>query len=450
MKRILLILALLAVVSTSAQRGTPNHNAITDEGHAPYRTRFVSYDIRGEAERGEPRGSKYYRPLVFKPTEAQSTPRFEATVEIPSLWLERDIYIRDEGHTGRYLLTVNGRAVGVCSDTWGGADFYITPYLREGDNRIALEFRDDIPGGDMEYTTSGAPRPPLENLFIWSQPKIHVLDYTIAGYPHPEGLDGVVELDVVMVNGYNFAETVTVGFDIYDPAGNLKSYNFTDAVIRGGGTDTVRLRDKLIGYQKHFYSAQHPGLYRVLISVKYNNRPIEYIPLQLGFGTTEFDGKQVLRNGKPVTISAVEYEPADRKTSLAELRTLKKRSINTLYLAHPAQEWFYDMCEVEGLYLIDCAAVECDPRGDDRGPGGTIANAPEHLARFIDRQQALYYRGRNRANIIGWNIGSPSGNGYNMYKSYQWLKVADSTRMVVYSGAEGEWNTDIELPAPKK
>jgi beta-galactosidase len=443
MKRILLIIALLVVGSVSAQRGTPNTNAISGEGRSPYRTRFVSYDIRGEADSDKRVGSKYYRPLSFDLTIARAHPTYGANIEIPSLWLERDIYIRDEGRTGRYLLSVNGRAVGVCTDTWGGADFYITPYLVEGDNLITVEFRDDIAGGDMEQSASGRATVPPENLFLWSQPKIHVLDYTIAGYPHPEGLDGVVELDVVMVNGYNFPETVNVGFDIYDPAGNLKSYTFADAVIRGLGTDTVRLRDKLIGYQKYFYSARHPALYRVMLSVKYNNRPIEYIPLTLGFGTTEFDGRQVLRNGKPVTISAAEFAATDRKSTLTQLRALKKRGTNTLRLTRPQPEWFYDMCEAEGLYLIDCAAVECDPRGDDRGPGGTIANAPDYLPRFIDRQQALYYRGRNRANIIGWNIGAPSGNGYNMYKSYQWLKVADSTRMVVYGGAEGEWNTDI-------
>jgi beta-galactosidase len=451
MKRILLITALFVAVSVAAQNGTPNHNAIQNEGRAPYRTRFISYDIRGEVDADKPVGSKYYRPLSFKPKAGGDFPLFEATVEIPSLWLERDIYIRDEGHTGRYLLRVNEYTVGVNSDTWGGGDYYLTPYLREGDNNLELEFATDyIPGGDMEYSISGETLSRIGNLYLWSQPKIHVFDYTIKGYPHPEGLDGVVELNVVMTNGYNFPETVTVGYDIYDPAGNLKSYNFVDAVIRGAGSDTVRFRDKLIGYQNHLYSAEKPGLYRIVLSVKYDNRPIEYIPVRLGFGTTRFDGTQLLRNDKPIKISAAEFEATDRKTTLTQLRALKKRGINTLYLARPEQKWFYDLCEAEGLYLIDCAAVECDPRDDDRGIGGTIANSPDHLPRFIDRQQELYYRGRNRANIIGWNIGSPSGNGYNMYKSYQWLKSADSTRMVVYRGANGEWNTDIELPTPQK
>ncbi|MDR0907693.1 MAG: hypothetical protein LBM63_03700 [Rikenellaceae bacterium] len=446
MKRILLIIALLVVTSAVAQRGTPNTNAIRGEGHAPYRTRFMSYDIRGEAERGEPRGSKYYQHLSFVLRPGGETPVYEEIVNIPSLWLERDIYIRDKGHTGRYLLTVNGTSVGVNSDTWGGGDFYITPYLKEGENRLTMEFRNNIPGDELEFFTWDVPLSPIENLYIWSQPKIHVLDYTIAGYPNAEGTEGVVELDVVMVNGYNFPEKVNVGFDIYDPAGNLKSYTFTDVTIRGLGADTVHLRDKLFGFQKYFYTAEQPSLYKVVITVKYAGRPIEYIPLRLGFGATEWDGERVLRGGVPLTLTIAEWDEdkyQGQKSALAQLRYLKQQDFNTLYLHHPAHEWFYDMCEREGMYVIDCASVECDPRGDDRGVGGTVANAPKYLSRFIDRQQSLYYRGRNRANIVGWNIGTPSGNGYNMYKSYQWLKAADPTRMVIYDGVGGEWNSDV-------
>jgi beta-galactosidase len=449
MKRIFLIIALLWGVSVSAQNGTPNTNAIGNEGRATYRTRFISYDIRGEAERGEPYGTKYYRPMLFKLNTAARFILFEARADIPALWLDRDVYLRDEGRTGRYRLKINDREVGVNSDTYAGAEFYITPYLKEGINQFALEFTPDIPGADMEKYTLDETRLLIENLYLWSQPKIHIFDYTIAGYPHPEGLDGVVALDIAVVNGYNMPETVNVGYDIYDPIGNLKLYNFTDVTIPGGGCDTVRFRDKLIGYQRYTYSAEHPELYRVVLSVKYNNRPTEYIPLRLGFGTTDFDGEKVTRNGKTVYMSAVENDVPVQRNTLRRLRLMKRRGINTLYLTRPQQEWFYDMCEELGIYLVDCAAVECDPKGDDRGLNGTVANSPDHLARFIDRQQGMYARGKNRANIIGWNIGAPSGNGYNMYKSYQWMKAADSTRVVVYRSADGEWNSDMELPAPR-
>jgi beta-galactosidase len=145
----------------------------------------------------------------------------------------------------------------------------------------------------------------------------------------------------------------------------------------------------------------------------------------------------------PIEVRSEEGDFPVQKGTLEKLRALKKRGINTIALTRPQQKWFYEMAAAEGIYLIDRAAVECDPRGDDRSVGGTVANAPDYLPRFLDRQAAMFYRGRNYPNIIGWSTGSPSGNGYNMYKSYQLLKSLDSSRPVIYVGAEGEFNSDI-------
>lgn len=76
-------------------------------------------------------------------------------------------------------------------------------------------------------------------------------------------------------------------------------------------------------------------------------------------------------------------------------------------------------------------------------PTARRPNKPEYLNDFIDRARSAYYRDRNRTCVIGWSLGSDSGNGYNMYKTYQWMKNADSVRPVIYVGADGEWNTDL-------
>ena len=40
-------------------------------------------------------------------------------------------------------------------------------------------------------------------------------------------------------------------------------------------------------------------------------------------------------------------------------------------------------------------------------------------------------------------LGGESGNGYNMYKAYQWLKSVERERPVLYGDAAGEWNSDL-------
>ncbi|MDR2912792.1 MAG: hypothetical protein LBV38_05825 [Alistipes sp.] len=419
---------------------TPYPNTIRNEGRAPYRAEFISYDVRAEADAGMLKGSKYHRPLPLKSTDGTL---FETTVEIPGLWLDRDVYIRDTGRTGRYLLSVNGRRVGYNTDSYGTNDYHITPYLTEGTNTVSIQtLAPSSAGGDMERFEAAPSRRTIDNLFIFSQPRLRIHDYTISGHHDDEYKDAVIDLAVVVVNDHNMPESVRVGFDVFDPAGNLKEYAFKEAVIPGRGCDTVRFYNKLTGTQRFQYSAENPALYRIVLSLRHGGRNTEYIPLRLGFGLTAWDGRQVTRGGTPIEVRSVEADFPVQRGAVERLRAFKRQGYNTIAVTRPQQKWFYDTAAAEGLYVIDRAAVECDPRDGDRGPDGTVANDPSYLDRFLDRQTAMYHRGRNYPNIIGWSIASESGNGYNLYKSYQLLRQLDPTRPVIYIGANGEWNSD--------
>lgn len=435
----------------AAQVGTPDSQVFAEEGRAPYRAEFISYDIRGEVEKEsahsalstakDPReGSKYFRPLTFKIDHATDLySLYKTTVEIPALWLDRDVYVRDTGRTGRYTLLVNGEEAAMNTDSYGTNEYHITPYLFEGTNSLALVFTDDVPGGEMERFEIDRGRAELKNLYLFSQPRIHVFDYTAVGRFDEEFRDMVIDLSVVVVNSYNTGQKVTLGFDMWDPTGKLREYTFREVSIPGRGCDTVRFVSKVTGTSGFRYSAANPALYRLILSLEQEGRKIEYVPFRFAFA-----------GDKPAQIVTAEVDFATSpaapfsapKGAVEKLRALKKSGKNSVQATRPQQKWFYDACEELGLWVVDCAAVECDPRGGDRGPDGTAANKPELLPRFLDRQQAMFFRNRNRPNIAGWSIGAPSGNGYNMYKSYQFLKSLDPERPVIYTGAEGEWNTD--------
>ena len=55
----------------------------------------------------------------------------------------------------------------------------------------------------------------------------------------------------------------------------------------------------------------------------------------------------------------------------------------------------------------------------------------------------MYYRSRNFTCVVAYSLGGRSGNGYNMYKAYQWLKSVEKSRPVIYADADGEWNSDL-------
>ncbi|MFR6634378.1 MAG: glycoside hydrolase family 2 TIM barrel-domain containing protein [Alistipes onderdonkii] len=85
---------------------------------------------------------------------------------------------------------------------------------------------------------------------------------------------------------------------------------------------------------------------------------------------------------------------ADRKTTLAELKTLKAKGNNTICPDYPQPGWFYDLCDELGLYVIDCANINAPEKRDDRKVGGTPSNDPSLADEYLERVKAMYYRSR--------------------------------------------------------
>ena len=125
---------------------------------------------------------------------------------------------------------------------------------------------------------------------------------------------------------------------------------------------------------------------------------------------------------------------------------MKSRGVNTIYVDYPQVYWFYDQCEQVGLFVVDQANLNVERGRNDRTIGGTPSNDPTLVDEYVDRVRRMYRRNRNRSCIIAWSLGGNSGNGYAMYKAYQWLKAQGDERPIVYRDADGEWNSDWQLP----
>jgi beta-galactosidase len=185
-----------------------------------------------------------------------------------------------------------------------------------------------------------------------------------------------------------------------------------------------------------------------MLYIKRNGMLWEYIPLKIGFGKTEYRDGKFYRFDKPLTIQKKEHFNAmpNRQQTFKEIEQLKLRGYNTVCPDYPQPKWFYDMCDKAGMFVIDCANISSPSNSSNRAVGGTPANDPKLLDEYMQRVKAMYYRSRNHTCIIGFSLsGTASGNGYNMYKAYEWLKSIEERLPVFYDGAEGEWNTDSQL-----
>lgn len=448
MKRTILLMAALCCVRAAAAqdeaetKGTP----VPQEAGRIYRTEVIPYQTRRQAEersRAETGHVIAFAPKALSASEGGGSV-VSRQIDIPYLWTDGNVYLHLENVPSAYSLLINDNLLERVDDCITPAEFALTPYIRQGINDIRLILHPEDAAG-LNAAVTG--RKSFENSYLYFQDKRSIRDFTIALVPDSTEKFGVLELDIIAQNSFNYDEPVTVGYDIYSPQGKLMEFNIVELNLPGRSVDTLRLRP----YIYHTYENQWqtggktpPPLYKVMLFTRRDGAYKEYMPLKVGFGRTEFVGGKPVRLGKEVELAKVSYNAApDRKTTLGQLKALKAQGRNTVCPDYPQPAWFYELCDELGLYVIDRANIHAPEKRGDRRVGGTPSNDPALAQEYLDRVKAMYYRSRNFTCVIAFALGGGSGNGYNMYKAYQWLKSVEKSRPVIYEDADGEWNSDL-------
>lgn len=435
MKRTILLLAAAAIAA----------NASAQQQGRIFRTETIPYDTRRDAEAGDPEKSGYrmaFRPGVL--AVAENGLEVGQSVEIPYVWTDGNVYLHLENVRSAYTLWVNDKLVAEVEDPATPAEFALTPYIRQGGNDFKLLLRDSHA---EQIDADPLARKAFSESYLYFQNKRSICDFEIALVPDTAGRRfGMLDLKIIAQNSYNYDEPVTVGYDIYSPQGKLLEFNMQEIVIPGRSVDTVRFSPYIYGtYANKWMGGEKTApLYKVMLFTRRDGVYKEYMPLRIGFGKTEFKDGRLMRLGQEIELVRAPYNAAaDRATTLADLKALKAAGKNTICPGYPQPGWFYSLCDSLGLYVIDCAGIDAPESRETRAVGGTPSNDPGLAQEYLERVQAMYYRSRNFTCVVAYALGGPSGNGYNMYKAYQWLKSVEKSRPVIYTDADGEWNSDI-------
>lgn len=412
-----------------------------------YRTEFSVFDLREAALKSD--HSKTERHIPFTPKTLEAVGKVEVvgeTVEFPTAWSDYNVYIHIQNTIKAYDLVVNEELVASVEDSYTPADFLLSPYLRQGKNEILLLLR----RSECIELNSGSKSNLVEQFrgsYIFAQHRKHIYDYDARIVQSENGKGLSLELDILVRNDFNFEEVVLVGYDIYSPENKLIDYAVREFPVAGRSIDTLQIRTSLGEESRYLWSSANPKLYRLTLYTKRDGKPREYISFRLGAGSTTFADGKILRNGKPITIKSAQYNARTTYAeALSEIKALRAKGINTLLPDNPQPEWFYDICDGLGMYVIERANINPVEQSQNRKIGGTPSNNPALAGEYLARVKAMYYRTRNHSCIIAYALGGDqAGNGYNMYKAYQWLKGVEKERAVICNSADGEWNSDIQI-----
>lgn len=311
-------------------------------------------------------------------------------------------YIYFEGAYNRSEVYLNGHLLGKRPNGYISFMYDMTPYLKEGDNVLAVRIDHSRYADSRWYTGSGIYR----DVWMISAPDIHFAQWGIGW--HATSLtdkQAVVAVDMEVEKHVKAAGALEVSAALYDAEGTLVAQDRKKVADKAEGIakETVSLKVK----KPRRWNLDAPYLYTLKTELLCDSKRIDGSSTNVGLRTLKFDAnKGFALNGKWMKVkgvclhhdagvlgAVVPPEVWERR-----LRNLKEIGVNAIRMSHnPQAPVLYDLCDRMGFLVMDEASDEWE---------------------FPKRKW-----------IKGWNVGEPSYDGsFDFFEEWIERDVTDMVR----------------------
>ena len=358
--------------------------------------------------------------------------------------LGKKTFISFQGVETAIYVWLNGEFVGYSEDSFTPSEFNITPYLKEKNNKLAVEVYRYSTASWLEdqdfWRFSGI----FRDVYLYAVPEIHVRDMkVIADYDYENG-NGILatELDIIGDSDYEIKLTLT------DKNG-IKVYEGNTANVSASIPDIMP------------WSAEQPNLYTLTAEISSDSEIIETAETKIGFRTFELKDGIMCLNGKRIVFKGINRHEWNAEGGrvvteddmLWDIRFMKQNNINAVRTCHyPNNSLWYQLCDEYGIYLIAETNLESHGTWQKMGACEPSINVPASLPEWkeacLDRARSMYERDKNHASVLIWSCGNESYCGDDIAAMADYFHEVDKTRLVHYEGVV--WNrkydhiTDME------
>ena len=340
----------------------------------------------------------------------------------------------------------NGHFVGYSEDSFTPADFDLTSFLQAGENRLCVEVYKNCSGSWLEdqdfFRFFGIFRP----VYLYAKPALHIEDLWLRASLEPDNTTGVLapRLRLSAADGASL-EGCTLRCTVAAPGGAV----LWDAPmpLREDGSGYVYgqpVRLPCIRKWDH----EDPALYTVTLTLRDAAGTLqETVPYQTGFrrfglreGVMELNGERIVFNG----VNRHEWNPASGRAIGPEdmhraIETFRRNHINAVRTCHyPDQTLWYELCDCNGIYMIDEANLESHGSWQKMGavePSWNVPGSrPEWRDCVVDRARSMFERDKNHTAILIWSCGNESYAGEDILAMSEFFRQNDPGRLVHYEG----------------
>ncbi len=338
---------------------------------------------------------------------------------IPSDWKGRTVYLRFDGVYSAYYVWVNGKKVGYAEDSCLPSEFDITPYLSElgdGEKRsqehvLAVEVYRWSDGSYLEdqdfFRFSGIYR----DVTLFAAPKPEIRDFQVRTDVSKDFSSAVVRVRTELKNG-----SAGVVATLYD-AEYRKVDDFRDG--------------ELTLVDPRLWSAEDPYLYTLVLRAGEDVRSCK-----VGIRTVVHAANgAILINGKSIKFrgvnrhdtSNVSGRSVSKEEMLCDVVMMKRANMDCVRTAHyPNHPYFYNLCDVYGLY------VQCEANVESHGARyghKSLAYPPSWAKSQIERCVRMVENYKNSPSIYLWSLGNEAGTGPTFARAHDAMLAVDDTRL---------------------
>jgi beta-galactosidase len=403
-------------------------------------------------------GKEDIKPPVA-PTMFNPVGQYIRSFSVPNDWKGQPVYISFQGVESAFYIWVNGEFVGYSEDSFTPAEFDLTPYLVEGENRLAVEVYKWCDGSWLEdqdfWRFSGI----FRDVYLYCTPAIHIYDFFAMTELDGEYKDAELKIETEILNYFekNFGK-IQFTIMLFDMA-NKKAFEESVSFLINASKTKIAFSNTIKNSQK--WSAEHPYLYTLVLSLTDEaGHLVEAVSCKVGFRKFEIKDGLMKINGKRIIFKGVNRHEftsdkgraIDYEDMVKDIKIMKKHNINAVRTSHyPNHPLWYDLCDQYGLYVIDETNLETHGTWKylQQEEGETIPGSkPEWRDNVIDRCNSMLQRDKNHPSIVIWSLGNESFGGDNFIHMHDYLKKKDPTRIVHYEGVfhyrKSEAASDVE------
>lgn len=380
------------------------------------------------------------------PSEFNPVASYVKYFTLPEGFRKSGLYISFQGVESGFALWLNGHYVGYSEDSFTPSDFDLTPYVKEGENKLAVQVFKWTSSSWCEdqdfYRFSGI----FRSVYLYTMPKVHVYDLKV----QPVVDEAVLNADLLVtmqMRGEGKARLTLTGNRNYSVL-EEKEEQIIFSEERPVSEGEVHFEKEV--KKPDLWSAEIPNLYTLTIECfDQNGERSELVSQRIGFRRFEMKDGIMTLNGKRIVFKGVNRHEFSSKTGRAVTReevlkdivTMKQNNINAIRTCHyPDASIIYDLCDEYGLYMIaennleshgswDSAMHGLAPK-DMIVPGDNMDWEPM----MLDRVNSCYQRDKNHPAVLIWSVGNESYGGKVIFDMSEKFRALDPYRLVHYEG----------------